>query len=74
MPECKAVMQSYTQAAHARRVLQRSGLDSEIRRTPSPGSDGCGYLLAIQGDCRIVSNVFAKENIPFRRYQGCASP
>jgi hypothetical protein len=63
MLECKAAMVSYTQANQARRVLQRNGISSEIRRLP----EGCGFVLAVQGDCSRVSALLKREGIPFRK-------
>lgn len=67
MLECKAAMVSYTQANQARRVLQRNGISSEIRRLEHLGPEGCGFVLAVQGDCSRVSTLLKREGIPFRK-------
>ena len=70
MSECKAAMLSYTQASQARRALRQNGYVSEIRRLPDLGPAGCGYILTAQTSCGTVSQIFSREGIPFRRYEG----
>ena len=64
MLECKAAMVSYTQANQARRVLRRNGISSEMENL---GPEGCGFVLAVQGDCSRVSALLKREGIPFRK-------
>lgn len=66
MSGCKAAMDSYTQANRARRALQRQGIPSEIRRLEHLGPEGCGFVLAVQGNCSRVPDILAGEEIPFR--------
>lgn len=62
-------MVSYTQANRARRALQRHGISSEIRRLEHLGPEGCGFVLVVQGSCGHVSDILAREGIPFREPQ-----
>ena len=69
MSGCKAAMVSYTNANQARRILQRYGYSSEIRRLEHLGPEGCGFVLLVQGDCGKISDILTREGVPFRELQ-----
>ena len=66
---CKAAMASYTQAARARKILQRLGYSCEVRRLEHIGPEGCGFVLIVHGNCSHVSSILAQEGITFQRMQ-----
>ncbi len=70
MSECKAAIMSYTHASRARQLLRQKGYACEIRRLPELGDAGCGYILTAKVGCGVVSQILAKEGIPFQRYEG----
>ena len=58
-------MPSYTYALKAKRLLGARGYPCEIRRNEKPSSEGCGWVISANGDCRAVLDALSRAGIPY---------
>ena len=62
---CIADMPSYTYAVKAERLLRSRGYRCRIARKVKASSDGCGFILRINGQCREVYEILDRYAVPY---------
>ncbi len=63
---CKVSVQSDTHARKAQKMLEGHGYSCEVRRNPQMSTEGCGYVLLVNGDCTSVSDILVSGGIPYK--------
>lgn len=64
---CKIVLESYTHARKAQKLLEGYGYRSQIKRTTHTSMEGCGFMLIVNGDCTSVTDILVSGGIPYKK-------
>ncbi len=59
-------LSSVTYAIKAQAVLKRSGIQSEVIKTPKDMAKGCGYSIRVSGDYQRARDILSQEGIEIK--------